>query len=122
MKMNWHRFRTASGLGLVLGTMLLLAPARLGAAELTENEVRAAVQTWVRLVTADARPDAVIARMEAHSVGGEVVAYIAHLGGGGFCLCGADDWLAPVYLYSPGGTYNPTTPTTNTCFGRLPAE
>lgn len=75
-----------------------------------EEEVRAAVQTWVRYVTADARPDAVIVRMEPYQMDGETVAYIAHLAGGGFCLCGADDLVLPVYFYSPCGTYDPDNP------------
>ncbi|MFH1682057.1 MAG: C10 family peptidase, partial [Candidatus Eisenbacteria bacterium] len=60
--------------------------------------------------TADARPDAVIERMEPHESGGRTTAYIAHLAGGGFCLCGADDLVLPVYLYSPTGTYDPEIP------------
>ena len=75
-----------------------------------EEEVRAAVQTWVRYVTADARPDAVVVRMEPYQMDGETVAYIAHLAGGGFCLCGADDLVLPVYFYSPCGTYDPDNP------------
>jgi len=55
-------------------------------------------------------PDAVIDRMEPHQVKGETVAYIAHLSGGGFCLCGADDLVLPVYLYSPQGKYDPQNP------------
>ena len=77
------------------------------ARSLTEKEVRQAVQTWVRQVTAEARPEAVIERMEPYLVEGETVAYIAHLQGGGFCLCGADNSVLPVYLYSPSGKYSP---------------
>jgi len=87
-----------------------MAPASVHASELTEQEVGAAVQTWVRHVTADAKPDAVIERMEPHQVKGKTVAYIAHLSGGGFCLCGADDLVLPVYLYSPIGTYDSQNP------------
>jgi hypothetical protein len=74
------------------------------------EQVRAAVQTWVRYVTADARPGAVVVRMESYQMDGETVAYIAHLAGGGFCLCGADDLVLPVYFYSPRGTYDPENP------------
>lgn len=89
---------------------LILTPVFSQAKELGEQQVRTAVQTWVRHVTADARPDAVIERMEPHKVNGETVAYIAHLSGGGFCLCGADDLVLPVYLYSPKGTYDRDNP------------
>ncbi|MFQ6091789.1 MAG: C10 family peptidase [bacterium] len=69
--------------------------------------MKTAVETWVRYITADARPDATIERMERHEVEGEAVAYIAHLSNGGFCLCGNNDMLLPVYLYSPRGQYDP---------------
>lgn len=74
------------------------------------DDIRAAVETWVRHVTADARPDAAIEEMEPYIVDGEIVGYIAHLAGGGFCLCGTDDLVLPVYLYNPKGTYGPKIP------------
>ena len=80
------------------------------AKQLTEGEVAQAVQTWVRYFTADAKPDAVIERMEPHMEDRNTVAYVAHIAGGGFCLCGQDDFVAPVYLYSPGGTFHPDDP------------
>jgi len=89
---------------------LILMPVFSQAKELGEQQVRTAVQTWVRHVTADARPDAVIERMEPYQVNGKTVAYIAHLSGAGFCLCGADDLVLPVYLYSPKGTYDRDNP------------
>jgi len=82
------------------------------AVPLTEAEVRAAVETWVRHVTADSRANAVIDKMEPHVNAGRTVGYVAHLAGGGYCLCGADDLLLPVYLYSPEGTYEPDNPNT----------
>ena len=63
---------------------------------LTEEEVRAAVQTWLRNVTADARPDAVVEKMEPHIVDGGTLAYIARLARGGFCIAGADELALPV--------------------------
>jgi len=95
---------------LVLWSLLLVAPARPGAMELNEQDVRSAVETWVRFVTADARPEAVIEKMDPHTANGETVAYVAHLSGGGFCLCGADDLVLPVYLYCPEGVYYPGDP------------
>lgn len=94
----------------ILTFCLVLIPWFAQAGELTENQVRTAVETWVRNVTAHARPDAVIERMEPYQVQGKTVAYIAHLVNGGFCLCGGDDLVLPVYLYSPQGTYNPSIP------------
>ncbi|MBE9508274.1 MAG: C10 family peptidase [Chloroflexi bacterium] len=96
-------------LGLLLALCLALVPTA-KAGDIGEAEVRTAVETWVRYVTADARPDAVVERMEPYQVDGETVAYIAHLEGGGFCLCGADDLVLPVYFYSPRGTYDPENP------------
>jgi hypothetical protein len=97
-------------LGLFLVVLLNLIPLSVNAGALGELDVRSAVQTWVRGVTADARPDAFIERMEPFIVEGGTAAYIAHLSGGGFCLCGADESVLPVYFYSPWGTYDPGNP------------
>lgn len=80
------------------------------AAELTPAEVTAAVTTWVRYVTADARPDAEIIALEPYVVDDRPAAYVAILSTGGFALCGADDQLLPVYLYSAEEPYDPTDP------------
>jgi len=88
----------------------ILLPASVWAGGLSEQQVKAAVQTWVRYVTADARPDAVIDRMEPYRENGQTVAYIAYLDSGGFCLCGRDYLVAPVYLYSPEGVFDPENP------------
>ncbi len=96
------------GVALAIATAGFIAPVL--AANLTGDEVQSAVETWVRHVTADARSDAVIELLEPHRVDGRTVGYIAHLGGGGYCLCGADDLLLPVYLYRPFGTYDPSNP------------
>jgi hypothetical protein len=48
--------------------------------------------------------------MEPHVVDGRAVAYIAHLDGEGFCLCGTNDLVLPVYLYSPNGSFDPENP------------
>ena len=77
---------------------------------LSETDVRMAVTTWVRQVTADAKPDAVIEKMEPYDVNEQTVAYIAHLKGGGYCLCGCNDLVLPVYLYSPKGQFDPANP------------
>jgi hypothetical protein len=47
------------------------------------------------------------------------VAYVAHLAGGGFCLCGADDRLLPVYVYNPGDTYDPANPSHQYVLSRM---
>ncbi len=88
----------------------LLVPTVASAEPISDIDVTSAVETWVRHVTADARPDAAVARLEPHVVDGQTTAYIAHLTGGGYCLCGADDLTLPVYLYRPEGTYDPTNP------------
>ncbi|UCE74348.1 MAG: C10 family peptidase [Methanomassiliicoccales archaeon] len=43
--------------------------------------------------------------MEPYIVNAEIVAYITHLKGGGYCLAGADDLVLPVYLYNPRETF-----------------
>jgi hypothetical protein len=80
------------------------------ATELTPEQVSAAATTWVRSVTADARPDASVVRLEPYTYAGRTTAYILHLSTGGFALCGADDRLLPVYLYSPRSAYDTADP------------
>ncbi len=77
---------------------------------LGKNEIKTAVETWVRQWTPDARPDAVIGSLEPYEEEGETFAYIAHLDGGGYCLCGADQLVLPVYLYVPKGSFDPKNP------------
>jgi hypothetical protein len=89
---------------------LILTHASLRAAELTEPEVKAAVETWVRHSTPDAQPDAVVELLEPYMVNDCPVAYVAHLSPRGFCLCGASDLVLPVYLYNPVGAYDPAAP------------
>jgi hypothetical protein len=95
---------------LVVAFCLIHVSPLVHAKEIAEQDVRAGVETWVRYVTADARPETFIERMQAHRVDGRTTAYIAFLQGGGFCLCGADDLVLPVYLYSPHGTYDENIP------------
>ncbi|MCK4659456.1 MAG: C10 family peptidase [Phycisphaerae bacterium] len=91
-------------------TCVVLFSSPVLADELEKHQVRAAVETWVRHVTTCADLEAGVESMEPHKVEGRTVGYIAHLSDGGFCLCGADDLVYPVYLYSPRGTYDPTCP------------
>ena len=80
---------------------------------LPSHKVKSAVETWIRHLTADARKDAVISRMEPYKAYNKTVAYIAHLQDKGFCLCGADDLVLPVYLYNPQGKYDSENPDYN---------
>jgi hypothetical protein len=80
------------------------------ARELREYEVRTAVETWVRHVAPGAQPDAFIEWLEPFEINGETGSYIAHLAGGGYCLCGNDELVLPVYWYSPHGRYDPDIP------------
>lgn len=89
---------------------LFFSASTANADSIREEDVRTAVETWVRYVTADARPDAVVERMEAYQIDGETVAYIAHLNDKGYCLTGADSLVLPVYLYSPQGIYASESP------------
>jgi len=92
---------------LVVALMAVTTPIDVRAAALQERDVRAAIETWVRNVTADARQDAVVERATPYVVDGETVAYIVELQGGGFCLAGADEQMTPVTFYSPHGRYDP---------------
>lgn len=78
--------------------------------DMRDEEVKSAVETWVRFVTADARPDALIEKIEPYIIDGTTYAYIAHLNNSGYCLCGANKLVLPVYLYSPQGTFEPDNP------------
>jgi len=100
----------AAWVAVVPGSTCLAAPPAAGKGGLTAEQVAAAVETWVHGVTADARPDAAVARMEPYGENGETVAYVAYLTDGGFCLAGADYLVLPVYYYSPHGTYDPANP------------
>ncbi len=97
MSNRMNNGRPKAGL-LLLALSVMLVPSAALAREMTSAEVRTAAETWVRNLTVDARPDAQVAMLEPHRVGGQTVAYIAHLEGGGYCLCGADDHLLPVYF------------------------
>ncbi len=101
------RAAVVAGFALLLGC---LVPAQVLAVEQTGQVVRDATTTWLRQVITDARPDANIDRLDPWLSDGEIVAYVAHLEGGGFCLCGADDLSLPVYLYAPQGQFDPDIP------------
>ena len=75
-----------------------------------DNSVKAAVTTWVRYVAPDSQPTAEVVLMEPISEGGRIIAYIAHLEPRGFCICGADECVLPVYLYNPYGAYDESHP------------
>jgi len=98
----------------VVGNVTVNPHAR--AVEVEELEVVAT--TWVRTATADARPDAVIERIEPYQENGKTYAYIAHLEDGGYCITGADALVLPVYLYSASGSYEPENPS----FGQVLSE
>jgi hypothetical protein len=97
----------------------LLAAVTAGATEVARDQARIAVETWVRGATADAQPDARVERLEPQVRAGRTVGYVAHLSSGGFCLCGADDRLLPVYLYSPGVAYDASIPDYRDIFAEM---
>ncbi|PWU09019.1 MAG: hypothetical protein C5B50_28115 [Verrucomicrobia bacterium] len=96
---------------LITAALLLLATGSPSlASPRTEANVRKAVETWVRGVTADKRAAAVVEEMKPYSQNGTNAAYIVRLKGGGYCLAGADSLVLPVYWYSPKGAYDPKNP------------
>jgi hypothetical protein len=105
--MKYEKTIKTGALAVSIFLCLMTTSGNLIAKTLNQQEIRPAIETWVRYITADARPDAVIEEMDPYMVNGIPLAYIAHLSDSGFCICGADDRHLPVYLYSPGGTYDP---------------
>ncbi|MBN1756550.1 C10 family peptidase [bacterium] len=87
--------------------LLLLLITWLRSEPLSTGEIETAVTTWIRLVTPNPKPEAVIELMEPYLDQGDTLAYIAHIKGGGFCLCGTDNMVMPVYLYISDSEYNP---------------
>jgi hypothetical protein len=102
--------RATRGTALLAVLWLVVLTFQAAAAPRSPAEVQAAVQTWLRHVVAAARPDASVDRLEPAYRDVRLVAYVAHLSGGGFCLCGSDDRLLPVYVYNPGDAYDPAFP------------
>ncbi|RLB68610.1 MAG: hypothetical protein DRH04_06655 [Deltaproteobacteria bacterium] len=96
----------------ILSVLLIIVyPAGTADAEIrSSDDVKVAVETWLGGFSADAGPDVKVARLEPYILDGEIMAYIAYLSNGGFCLCGADDLVLPVYLYNPRATYDPDNP------------
>ena len=101
----WLRLTT-----FMFGLSLLSMSSSASAAPISPDKVRKAVETWVRQVTADARTNAAIERIEPYRENGVPMAYIVHLSNGGFCLAGASSLTLPVYLYCPKGVYDPKDP------------
>ena len=93
----------------VFVSILILSATSTSAAEIKSDDLVPAVETWVRQVTADARPTAEIVQIDPYIVDGQTVAYIVQLDDG-YCICGADDRLCPIYLYRPTGAYDPENP------------
>lgn len=98
-------FKRLGSLGFFILISHLLPSA--SGAEYAEAVVRSAVQTWVRTVTANPRPDAEIDRVEPYTRNGVTAAYIIHFANGGYCFSGADSLVLPVYWYCPQGVYDP---------------
>ncbi|MBN2541803.1 C10 family peptidase [bacterium] len=86
--------------------VLLLIPVSLSAEGISERELVSAVTTWVREVTANNREEAEIERIEPYVHQGDTLLFIAHLRDSGFCICGAQDFMLPVYYYSPSRSYD----------------
>jgi hypothetical protein len=95
---------------LLAGLWLAASSRVVTAAPISREKAGKAVETWVRHVTADARADAVVERIEPYQENGVAMAYVVRLANGGFCLAGADSLVLPVYFYSPKGVYDPKDP------------
>jgi hypothetical protein len=108
--MNKQYAQTARRWRLLIVASVLVASSAVQARPVSESDARAAAETWVRHVTAEARPDASAERVDAVKQNDQTVAYVVHFNGGGFCICGADDVLLPVYAYAPAGEYDDEHP------------
>ncbi len=86
--------------------LLLFSITATVANQLTEREIKSAVTNWVRYITADNRPDAVIKELIPYVSSNDTVAYIANIEQGGFCICGAKNYMLPVYFYSPFASFS----------------
>ncbi|MBN1755279.1 C10 family peptidase, partial [bacterium] len=86
--------------------ILILSLSFAVAEKLPPQVIQAAVQTWVREVTADARPEAMVESMKPYVIAGDTVAYIAGLNDYGYCVTGVCDEMLPVYFYSPAGEFD----------------
>jgi len=78
--MDWNtrrRLRASACAAFLLALSLILTPGPVEARGRGEQEVRAAVETWGRYVTADARPAAVIERMEPIFKAGSITTFSA---------------------------------------------
>ena len=95
---------------LLLSLLPVLLSSLASSETMSESQVRSATETFVKYVSADSRSDALIMKMEPYTSDGVIYAYVAHLSDSGFCICGSDDLVLPVYLYSPGGSYDPEIP------------
>ncbi len=105
---------------LILGLMFWV-PVTL-AASVSEQQVSRAVETWLQQGLVENRPDAAVTRLQPHVVDGRTIAYIASIAGGGYCICGADDVLLPVYFYAPEGEFDPEIPDLQTMLANLTAR
>lgn len=95
---------------IILVLLLLWSAGMISAEPMSESQVLKATETFIRLASADARADATIDRMQPFGVEGEIYSYVAHLHDSGFCICGANDFVLPVYLYSPAGAFDSDNP------------
>jgi hypothetical protein len=95
---------------LMVGLSLLATSRLVSAVPISQQNVGQAVTTWVRYVTADARPTAAIQHIDPYQENGITMAYVIQFTNGGFSLAGADSLVLPVYFYSPKGTYDPKDP------------
>ncbi len=104
-RLHWPGLRT-----LPLSLALLAGLRWASAAQVSQENVGKAVETWVRHVTAEPRADAVVERIEPYRENGLTMAYVVHLANGGYCLAGADSLVLPVYFYCPKGVYDAKNP------------
>lgn len=92
-------------------------------AALTNDEVLAAVLTWVAHYDDWEDGKIQITNLEPLTgPNGETVAWVAYFYHKGFCICGADDLLLPVYYFSPEGIYNNDDPFLQTLTDNIATE
>jgi len=122
MRYATRRLPIAGCLGIASIALLLCLAAPSRAEKLSPAQVALAAENWVRRAAPKLRPNATIKEVKPYEQNGEIVAHIVHFDGGGFCFCGADDVLKPVYLYNPHGKLDPEVPDYKTILRRIAAS
>ncbi len=91
---------------IVTSIIMFLGAIPAAAMPVDESAVTRAAANWLAQGEIMTRPDARFVSAVPFRDGGEIVAWVLELDGGGYCIAGADDLQLPVQLYAPEGRYS----------------